>query len=80
MALAHEKLQRSLRLRQKRAPSCACMFDENFSANAMQLLSRHFQFIFPKTTPSLIRCRLVLSADNLHKQFGPRSGPSKCLA
>ena len=30
------------------------------------------------TIPAVTVCLLVSSADNLGKQFGPRSGPTKC--
>ena len=33
---------------------------------------------FPKTMPTLTICLLGSSADDLSKQFGPRSGPTKC--
>ena len=36
------------------------------------------EFTFPKATPSLTLCQLVLSADKLCKQFGPRLGWKKC--
>ena len=35
---------------------------------------------FWKTTPTLTLCLQVSSADSLCKQFGPRSGPTKCRA
>ena len=38
---------------------------------------REKKFTFPRTKPTLALCLQVLFADNLCKQFGSRSGPTK---